>query len=235
MSIIVLVPSRGRPERLAAMLDSVQQTASGDVATLAMLDTDDPYLPAYVDILSASQPFVAGPRTGYTRSLNDAAATVWDRYSIIGAFGDDVLFRTPGWDNAVEAALETPGIAYGDDLIHGANHPSAVFMSSVIARHLTWLALPYTTHQWADDGWKILGQQTKTLRFVPEVVFEHRHPAVDKAPWDDTYAGVFNDERAKGDYEGFQEWSAHYLEADKERVRAALNDFAGQHAHYPTR
>jgi pyruvyltransferase len=35
-------------------------------------------------------------------------------------------------------------------------------MSSVIAKALGWLALPATTHQWADDGWKRLGHAARS-------------------------------------------------------------------------
>ena len=41
MKIAVLTPSRGRPERLREMVESIQATATGDVAILIGLDTDD--------------------------------------------------------------------------------------------------------------------------------------------------------------------------------------------------
>jgi hypothetical protein len=166
-----------------------------------------------------------GPRVGYTASLNRAASALWDAPGILilGAFGDDVLFRTANWDDHVRAALATPGMAYADDLIHGRNHPSAVFMRAELARALGWLALPATKHQWADDGWKRLGQATECLRYMDEVVVEHMHPAVGKADWDDTYTGVFESERAKADYEGFTAWAeTGGLEADAATVRAVL-------------
>jgi len=203
--VIVLVPSRGRPARAATMVDSVRATAVGAVEILVLVDPDDPALPGYqahegLPLFELPEPM------GYTAALNHVARLVWDWHDALGAFGDDVVFRTLGWDDHVRHALRTPGLAYGDDLIHGRNHPSAVFMSGAIAKALGWLALPATTHQWADDGWKRLGQATGTLRFLEGVVFEHEHPGVGKAEWDDTYRAVFADERAKADYEGFTSW-----------------------------
>jgi hypothetical protein len=100
-------------------------------------------------------------------------------------------------------------------------------MSSSIAQALGWLALPATTHQWADDGWKRLGQATGCLRYMDGVVFEHEHPAVGKADWDDTYKGVFNDERAKSDYEGFIGWvESGGLDRDAVAVREILESAA---------
>jgi hypothetical protein len=192
-----------------------------DTSVLFLVDADDPALPGYQN--HGLPLHVMPERLGYVGSLNAVASKIWDDDCIIGAFGDDVLFRTPGWDRRVSIALRSPGIAYGDDLIHGKKHPSAVFMSSPIARALGWLALPATTHQWADDGWKRLGQVTDTLRFMPDVIVEHMHPGVNKAEFDDTYRSVFDEERAKRDYEGFTAWSTNGgLEADALKVLSVL-------------
>ena len=221
--MILLVPSRGRPARAATMAMSAIGTATDPVQVILIVDADDPALDEYLKLDSYEQVtvIVLPERIGYTASLNAVARDLWDTDTILGAFGDDVLFQTPGWDRAIREALATPGIAYGDDLVHGAAHPTAVFMSSEIARALGWLALPATTHQWADDGWKRLGQELGLLRFVP-VIVEHLHPAVQKAEWDDTYASVFDSERATADYEGFTAWVENGLAADAAKVRAAL-------------
>ena len=222
--MILLVPSRGRPTRAASMAMSAIGTATDPVQVLLIVDADDAELDEYLKLDSYDQVtvIVLPERIGYTASLNAIAKDLWDTDTILGAFGDDVLFQTSSWDRAVGDALATPGIAYGDDLVHGQNHPTAVWMSSVIARSLGWLALPATTHQWADDGWKRLGQELGVLRFVP-VIVEHLHPVVGKSEWDDTYRSVFDDERAKADYEGFTRWVEDGgLDADAEKVRAVL-------------
>lgn len=218
--ICLIVPSRGRPERAAAMVASARALASGPVRIVVAVDDDDPTLPQYEMGLPAELMVV--PHQGYTGTLNAVGSSAWDDYSILGAFGDDVLFRSPNWDEIVQRTLQTPGIAYGDDLIHGKNHPSAVFMSSSIAKALGWLALPATSHQWADDGWKRLGQETGLLRFMPDVIVEHMHPGVGKAEWDDTYRSVFEDARAKADYDGFMGWVDAGLAEDAAKVRASL-------------
>lgn len=220
--IAILVPSRGRPERAALMASTaVNSSESADVHIL--VDQDDPEVPRYQAIANGRTIVHVDQRMGYTGSLNWWASQLRDSHAILGAFGDDVVFRTDGWDKIVERTLETPGIAYGDDLIHGKNHPSAVFMSSGIAKALGWLALPATTHQWADDGWKRLGTELGILRFMPDVIVEHMHPAVGKAEWDATYAGVFDDERAKRDFDGFTYWAQEGgLLRDVERVRHYL-------------
>jgi hypothetical protein len=222
--VILLVPSRGRPQRAASMALSAIGTATDAVNVILIVDADDPELAEYLKLSSYEHVtvIVLPERIGYTASLNAVARDLWDVDTILGAFGDDVCFQTAGWDRQIRDALATPGIAYGDDLVHGQNHPTAVFMSSEIARALGWLALPATTHQWADDGWKALGTELGLLRFVP-IIVEHLHPVVGKAEWDDVYRSVFDDERAKADFEGYSAWLERGLEDDAARVRAALD------------
>jgi hypothetical protein len=204
------------------MYDSAMKNARlSSTEVLMLVDADDPTLQDYLDSNMAVR--VLAIRLGYTGSLNAIASEVASEHSIIGAFGDDVIFRTSGWDRKVTQTLANPGIAYGDDRIHGRNHPSAVWMSTVIYQALGWLALPATTHQWADDGWKRLGQKLGILRFIPNVVVEHMHPGVGKAEWDETYDSVFQPERAKADHDGFNAWVENGgLEADAAKVQAML-------------
>lgn len=218
MRIVVFIPSRGRPTGAHRAVDSIRATAPR-VAPLVLVDGDDPELDDY----RARVPtWVVPPGGRFTGALNSAAAAIGDGFDVLGAFGDDVVFRTPGWDATLRETLRRPGIAYGDDRIHGVNHPTAVFMSIEVYRALGWLALPATRHQWADDGWKRLGQAAGILRYMPDVILEHMHPAAGKAEWDDGYRRVFDAENAAADHAGFEAWVADGLAADADRVRAAL-------------
>jgi hypothetical protein len=204
------------------MAESYHATkARAETDLLFAVDPDDVHLEAY---RKAVQCLVLPERHGYTSALNTVASAIWEDDSVIlGAFGDDVLFRTTGWDDRVEEALATPGIAYGDDLIHGEKHPTAVWMSAPIARALGWLAMPFTSHQWADDAWKLIGQRSGLMRFLPDVIVEHMHPGVGKAEWDDTYLGVFESARAASDFAGFEAWRDTYLSEDLNRISFALD------------
>ena len=224
MSIFTIVPSRGRPARATEMAESYHSTRRlGTTDLIFAVDPDDVHLEEYRRHVKV---IVMPERVGYTASLNRVASAVWDDDIILGAFGDDVIFRTPGWDERVEEELARPGIAYGDDLVHGRNHPTAVWMSSLIARSLGWLALPYTSHQWADDAWKTLGQRAGLLRYLEDVVVEHMHPGVGKADWDDTYLSVFEAERARTDHAGFTAWQDLHLGTDLTKISFALDQIA---------
>ena len=224
--MIVIVPSRARPTRAREMAESAHATAHGSVEVVIVVDDTDPELERYEATFPADGPtslVILEGRHRYTECLNVIAfSPIAEGHDILGAFGDDVIFRTQSWDIFAQRALRRPGIAYGDDLIHGQKHPTAVFMSRSLVDALGWLALPYTKHQWADDAWKQLGQRARCLRFMKQVVIEHMHPAVDKAEWDDTYRDVIGGRvpgAAKADYEGFIGWMEHGLHEDSQRVR----------------
>lgn len=218
MKVCVLVPSRGRPVNARRCVDSIRATAPR-AAFLVLVDADDPDLDRYREL--ELPVWVTPPGAGFTGALNHAAEAIFDGYDVLGAFGDDVIFRTPRWDRALAIALETPGIAYADDLLQRRNHPTAVFMSAEVYRALGWLALPVTRHQWADDGWKRVGAGAGVLRYMPDVIIEHMHPAAGKAEWDEGYARVFDEDRAREDYEAFMRWNdGGGLDAAVARVRA---------------
>lgn len=212
------------------MLRSVYGTSSGelDVTVIFGVDADDPDAPLYL-IEPGAEVWLLAQCGGFAGDLNAMAKVALSSgYDVLGAFGDDVLFRTQDWDLRLEAELASPAIAYGDDLIHGRNHPSAVFMSRELVAGLGWLALPAVRHQWADDAWKALGQRLGLLRFMEGVVLEHMHPAVAKAGWDAGYEAVLGDNdgaaiRARADHEGFTRWrDTGLIDQDVFNVRQAL-------------
>lgn len=225
--IAMVVPSKGRPGRCTDMVTTVLATATEPVRVLVVIPPEQD-LVAYASVVAAGAELMRAP-SGFVKCLNAGASLALrdPRVDIIGAFGDDVAFRTQGWDAAVEAALRTPGMAYGDDLIHGRNHPTAVWMSRAIAEALGWVGLPTIGHQWADDVWKRLGQESGTLRFLDGVIVEHLHPAVGKAEMDDTYRAITGgtpeaSEQGKRDFGAFEAWLEQGLAEDVAKVRAAI-------------
>jgi hypothetical protein len=85
---------------------------------------------------------------------------------------------------------------YGNDLLQGANLPTAVFMTSDIIRALGWMVPPSLQHLYVDDSWRDLGRSAACLQYLPDVVIEHVHPFAlgadhrPKAELDDGYRRV---------------------------------------------
>lgn len=218
MSLVVLCPSRGRPDKALecyqAFLDTRHLT---DTEMKFVIDEDDPTAGDYaVPVFHVKR-----GRPGMTDALNTAAAEVWDRFDIVGFIGDDHRFRTSGWDQMFSDLLRQmgPGLAYGNDLVRD-DIPTQIFGSSVIWKALGWMAQPGCVHLYLDNTWRAIGDATNKLYYLPDVIVEHMHPTVGKGEWDEGYLAVNAPEVYSHDAQAFTLWLAEQMSADVERVRA---------------
>ncbi|MDH2424764.1 hypothetical protein [Sphaerisporangium sp. TRM90804] len=204
--LLVIVPSRGRPQAVDELLNVWQLTATGAADLLVVVDNDDPTLPAYQGLGVNVRVHESTGTRGIVPVLNAAAVEAADRYPMVGFFGDDHRPRTVGWDQALADTLTEmkTGIAYGDDLLRGEDLPTAVAMTSNIVRTLGWMAPPTLAHLFVDDAWRDLGQAIGRLRYVPDVVIEHCHPAIGKGRWDELYRELNDDARYARDRDAYQ-------------------------------
>lgn len=232
MAVVVVIPSRGRPARAYEALAAIRETAQM-VSTRAVLvvDADDPAWRTYSLIgfplygPEVSMVTLVGEETGnLVRATNTVSMRIAreDPTAIIGNLGDDHVMRTPGWDKRIAEALATPGIAYGDDGIQHEELPTAPFISASIVLALGYYALPDVDHMYCDNAWRDVGVQTGTLRYLPDVVIEHVHPAVGKAEWDPGYIRVNAEDAIARDKARYESWREHAMTTDIGRVRDAL-------------
>lgn len=243
MSITVVIPSRGRPKRAFHAVQAVRDTAVlTSTSVVLAVDANDPTLDEYRALrwgpphaaevaLVVLEPDTTGDLVKATNTVSMRVAAN-DPDGIIGNLGDDHLCRTPGWDKRVTEALAEPGIAYGDDLIHGELLPTAPFISSVIVNALGWYALPTCRHLYIDDAWRTLGLSARVLRFLPDVVIEHCHPAVQKAEWDEGYERANNERTTHHDLRAYEVWKHTWARADVANIRQAIERWQGKRADY---
>ena len=190
MSIWVLCPSRGRPDKAAECYESFTSTiAFADSKMFFIVDADDPTFVQYEHLPMLTYDHEGG---GMGPPLNAGALDVMEKCSVIGFVGDDHRFRTKNWDIIIRDALSSigGGVAYGDDLGQRQNLASAVFISVPVIRALGWMALPGAKHLYLDNTWMTLGQEMERLIYVPQVVIEHMHPFFGKAVMDEGYIRV---------------------------------------------
>lgn len=181
MSMMILVPTRGRPENALRLQKACEHA---DVTLLFCVDDDDPKLNEYMKLNN----YEIGPRLRLGGTLNHFAMLYADQYDIIGFMGDDVMPRTPMWDVLVQANMKKNGISYCNDGHQGENLPTAVFMDSNIIRKLGYMVLPGMTHLFIDNYWYKLAEALGTRTYLPTVYLEHLHPYAGKAENDQTYA-----------------------------------------------
>lgn len=204
MSLLVIVPSRGRPSAVSSLLTAVKSTKSeASTGVKVCVDSDDVALPAYLKIdgidLRVGRPDRIGP------TLNEVALAHAPFYDHIGFMGDDHRPRTKGWD----AALCTNGVAYGNDLIHGAGLPTAVVMNSRIILDLGYFVPVGAWHLYLDNAWKDIGDRYG-LDYRADIVMEHLHPLVGKAPSDALYERNNSDETNAHDREVYENWKREF-------------------------
>ena len=236
MTVLVLCPTRGRPERAADLFESFRATAELPSTQLVLVvDKDDPEVGRYLEIgehtvqrygWSPDAPWAVGLEAHETGDLvkatNSGARRFWDRDLILGCVNDDMLFRTPGWDRRMTEVLHVPGIAYGDDLFQHEQLVTSPFMSSIIPRALGWYALPSCEHLFIDNVWRDLGEALGVLHYLPDVVIEHIHPLAGKAEWDEGYEKANNQRVTDHDREAYHAWRRELFAADTAAVVEAL-------------
>lgn len=195
--LVVVVPTRGRPENAARLEAAFRDTTVLGAAAVFVADPDDPKLEEYRALLddgALTRLLVMDQAGGggLCFPLNFTARRYAAAFDYVGFMGDDHLPRTRGWDEQMITELDSlePRIAYGNDLLQGAALPTAVFMQSRMIRAMGIMAPQVMRHLYLDNFWKHLGEAVGGLRYRDDVVIEHLHPVAGKAQWDDRYAAV---------------------------------------------
>lgn len=199
--ISICFPTRGRIENVKRLVQSLVDTTEILPEVIVYVDDDDTDTLA-VQVTSASVSYVVGPRKTLSACYNDCAAKACG--DILMFAGDDLLFRTPGWDVQVEQAFA----ASNDKLIfvHGDDGHWKAELGTHGFLHRKWCAAtgyfipPYfscdMTDMWITDVANALGRKV----YLP-ILIEHMHPAFGKAEWDTTH----NERKARGERDNVQQ------------------------------
>jgi hypothetical protein len=227
--LLVIVPSRGRPQNIVRLWDAWTATSRGAGALVVVIDADDPARLEY-EIVCRERRIVAGVcssagGSGMVAALNEAALAATKRpYEALGFLGDDHRPRTPGWDERFLAELRRlgTGLVYGNDLLQGEAMPTAVAMTADIVRALGYMAPPALGHLNVDIAWLRWGKAVDRIVYLDDVVIEHVHPAAGKVPLDAEYERVNSITQVAFDGHAWDLYVHETLEADVEKIRALL-------------
>jgi hypothetical protein len=233
--LVVVVPTRGRPERFSAFLQAWEDTALGYAHLVACLDTDDPTRMDYPKIPNHVGRYSISVPNGFARRLSEEATLVakhGDAFAI-ASLNDDHLPRTPGWDREMVAALTDlgAGIVYPDDLLQGVEMPTAPAITADIIRAVGYYVPPRFDHYYIDNVWRAWGILLERYRYLPDVVIEHMHYSAPvpggeewerKAKRDRTYTEAEQNQNQVADYLAWQAYRVGSLNDDVQRIREAL-------------
>jgi hypothetical protein len=216
MSVLLLVPTRGRPEKARECWMMADGNAiMPDTQIMFVIDPDDDADYSVPTVTVKSEGGGMGP------PLNAAVRRYWDDFDVIGFIGDDHRIRTLEWDKIVGEHLKRPGMLYGNDKSR-TDIPTQVFMSSVIVKTLGWMALPGAKHLYLDNTWARLGRGADCLIYDEKLIIEHMHPTLGKAENDDGYKRVNAPAVYSHDGKVFERWQVASADADIEKVKAVL-------------
>jgi hypothetical protein len=202
--ISLLLPTRGRPTLVERLFASVSaMTSRRDRAEIILYIDEDDVASHALDSTDVKVVRIIGPRV--SMGACNSACLSRAQGDIIILANDDMVIRTPGWDEKVAAmhAGYPDGIylAYANDLFMSRRRATFPILSR---RCCELLGDPYPsayrgafidTHLY--DLFKRLQHAGfDRIRYLDDVVFEHLHYRTGKADYDETYRrrGRFEDD-----------------------------------------
>jgi hypothetical protein len=189
--ISVLCPSRGRPVFARELLESIRATSVLKFVELILrLDDDDPFLGEYLDQVSGTDvTTIVGGRVVLSQCWNEAAAKAQN--DVLMLCGDDIRFRTQGWDSYVlQTIYSVPDrilLVHGRDGIQDdkvATHP---FLHRRWMETVGYFVPPLFASDYNDMWLTEVADAIGRRRYLPYVYTEHLHPAAGKYYLDQTH------------------------------------------------
>lgn len=215
--LVVIVPSRERPESARTVAAAFEASCTANSRLVFAVDDNDPTRNEYPLGLT-----VAYPSRNMGEALHLAATDAAAEAFAVAFMGDDHLPRTVGWDEAYLHALRElgTGLVYGNDLLQGRGLPTQVAMTSDIIRTLGYMAPTTLVHLFFDNFWLSLGNEAGCIRYLPNVIVEHRHPAAGKAAIDAGYERVNSVAMQERDEAAWLDYLSSDFVGDVAKVRA---------------
>lgn len=230
---IMIVPSRGRPGSVRQIAESFASACTASTTLFVAVDDDDPEVQAYRQAVESAREVwpridlvVQEAPGNMATALNMACAVACSEYpeaKAYGFMGDDHRPRSKGWDAEYLSTLEgTPGIVYGNDLIHGANLPTQFAVSGAVVRELGFMSPKGLKHMYIDNYWRDIGKKAGCLTYRGDVVVEHMHPVAAKSEYDEGYARVNAPEVFDHDAAVYERYMAEYSAHDADTIQEAI-------------
>ena len=223
--ISVCVPSRIRPQSMNRLVESVYATSTTPVEVLFRLDLDDEASIVEAVRLGMTYPVrhVAAERGVLSDLWNDAAAI--STGEILMMCGDDIVFRTAGWDTKVlEAFDQYPdriALVYGNDLIQHERLATHPFIHRRWYEAVGYLVPNGFSCDWCDMWLNEVAIALGRRHYLPDVITEHMHPVMGKARLDESHRERIARGR-RDNVRALYEARADERAADVEKLKAVM-------------
>lgn len=232
--ISILCPTRGRPDQVKQLIDTASATASKPewLQFVFYVDGDDPRRDAIQTMQRDGRVrVITGPRIVLSRMWNMCYEKA--DADVLMHCGDDIRFRTPGWDNKILSQfLRFPDrivLVHGEDGIQGNRLATHGFLHRRWVQQVGYFVPPLFASDYNDLWISYVADQLGRRVYLPDVYTEHMHPVAGKGPWDKTHAERDARHRAE-DCDRIWRDTVKERDRDVARLRAYIDGFAAARA-----
>lgn len=222
--ILLLVPTRGRPDMAREMAESFLATKPVNSYLLFLLDNEADFLPSphphgHWGQWSFGAADVRGAVAPLNRALHHATS---GGYDTIAFLNDDHRFITPDWEQRIIEARQKYAVVYPNDCFNNESALTIPFFDARIPKALGFIAPPCLCHLYSDDFWFHMGNALHSIKYLPDVKIEHVHPFSGKREMDATTAAVNTTEARERDRLAFWSYMATEFPSDVEKARKVM-------------
>lgn len=204
--ISLLIPTLNRPKNLEDFTMSVEQTAKvhDQIEILYGIHADDIVSKTKIEELKGRVKISVRAEIIDRHPDGVHLSFLWNqiypraKFPILGYFGDDVIFRTPGWDEEVRkefAADKRLLVCCNDCYQHGSQ--ATLYFTHKIVHDAFGFYLPMKFRRWFMDTFldRVFRHSGK-FRYREDIVTEHMHPERFPERTDDVYRAMNHHKQA---------------------------------------
>jgi glycosyltransferase involved in cell wall biosynthesis len=219
--ISILCPTRGRPSNMRRLYESAYATSDTNLEFVFYIDDDDTESAAMAEELGVVT--VVGPRIVLSEMWNKCYEV--SSGHILMHCGDDIVFRSGGWDTLVLKAFNEVSdnilLVYGRDGLQDENLGTHTFMHRKWAETVGYFVPPYFSSDYNDTWLNDVAVSIGRRKYIPEIYTEHMHPGAGKSDWDKTHQERIARHQADRVDELYRSL-IHEREADAAKLRAVM-------------
>lgn len=187
--ISLLTPTRGRPHNMQRLVESVLDTALNpqNIEVVFYIDSDDKASQKKAKELR--MPFKVGQRILLSQMWNEVYKIA--KGDIYMHCGDDIVFRTHGWDGMVREAFDKYDdkicFVYGRDGYAPDTFGTHGFIHRNWVETVGYFVPPFFSSDFNDTWLNEVAEGVGRHVFLQDMLTEHMHPVVNKGEWDKTH------------------------------------------------
>jgi hypothetical protein len=185
MEIIIISPTREKPEQCQQMVDSWKETTSGLSDIVLMLDQDDPKLDEYKAIKDVL--FLINPKPEHcgASKLHNLGIQQFSYYKYFFGGSDDIRFRTKGWEERMidEIGKEKEWlIPYANDGIvqDKKDLMSLPLIPMWLLKEVGYYGHPDLWHFYPDRMWYYIAEELGIRKYMSDISIEHLQEKYEK-------------------------------------------------------